>query len=143
MNLNRLVGSTVFISVLLGLLLYFYPSDIANQKDISQIIEFEDTEIMFEKPEENGDKFKNFSESDFDFFVYRAHVLSSENNAELIVKNVKNAGFPAFLERLDDNNDLFVVYVGPFLSEDDIVNNMEAIQRLSESQNGEISRWKL
>jgi len=134
MNLNRLVGSTVFISVLLALLLYFYPSDIANQKD---------TEIMFEKPEDNADKFKTFSESDFDFFVYRAHVLSSENNAELIVKNVKNAGFPAFLERLDDNNDLFVVYVGPFLSEDDIVNNMEAIQRLSESQNGEISRWKL
>ena len=51
MNLNRLVGSTVFISILLVLLLYFYPSDIANQKDISQVIEFEDTEILFNKPE--------------------------------------------------------------------------------------------
>ena len=143
MNLNRLVGSTVFISILLILILYFYPSDVSNQNVFSQVIEPEDADTMIEKPDENVDKFKTFSESDFDFFVYRAHVLSSEKNSELIVKKIKNGGFPAFIEALEDNNELFVVYVGPFLSEDDIVNNMEAIQRLSESQNGEISRWKL
>jgi cell division septation protein DedD len=143
MNLNRLVGSTVFISILLILILYFYPSDVSNQNVISNVIELEDADTMIDKPDENVDKFKTFSESDFDFFVYRAHVLSSEKNSELIVKKIKNGGFPAFIEALEDNNELFVVYVGPFLSEDDIVNNMEAIQRLSESQNGEISRWKL
>ena len=143
MNLNRLVGSTVFISILLILILYFYPSDVSNQNVISKVIEPEDAVTMIDKPDENVDKFKTFSESDFDFFVYRAHVLSSEKNSKLIVKKIKNGGFPAFIEALEDNNELFVVYVGPFLSEDDIVNNMEAIQRLSESQNGEISRWKL
>tara|TARA_B100001769_G_C22106206_1_gene597642 strand:- start:1300 stop:1731 length:432 start_codon:yes stop_codon:yes gene_type:complete len=143
MNLNRLVGSTVFISILLILILYFYPSDVSNQNVISKVIEPEDADTIIDKPDENVDKFKTFSESDFDFFVYRAHVLSSEKNSELIVKKIKNGGFPAFIEALEDNNELFVVYVGPFLSEDDIVNNMEAIQRLSESQNGEISRWKL
>ena len=143
MNLNRLVGSSVFISILLILILYFYPSDVSNQNAISKVIEREDADTMIDKPDENVDKFKTFSESDFDFFVYRAHVLSSEKNSELIVKKIKNGGFPAFIEALEDNNELFVVYVGPFLSEDDIVNNMEAIQRLSESQNGEISRWKL
>ena len=143
MNLNRLVGSTVFISILLILILYFYPSDVSNQNVISKVVEPEDADTMIDKPDENVDKFKTFSESDFDFFVYRAHVLSSEKNSELIVKKIKNGGFPAFIEALEDNNELFVVYVGPFLSEDDIVNNMEAIQRLSESQNGEISRWKL
>ena len=143
MNLNRLVGSTVFISILLILILYFYPSDVSNQNVISKAIEPEDVDTMINKPDENVDKFKTFSESDFDFFVYRAHVLSSEKNSELIVKKIKNGGFPAFIEALEDNNELFVVYVGPFLSEDDIVNNMEAIQRLSESQNGEISSWKL
>ena len=143
MNLNRLVGSTVFISILLILILYFYPSDVSNQNVISKVIEPEDAVTMIDKPDENVDKFKTFSESDFDFFVYRAHVLSSEKNSELIVKKIKNGGFPAFIEALEDNNELFVVYVGPFLSEDDIVNNMEAIQRLSESQNGEISSWKL
>ena len=143
MNLNRLVGSSVFISILLILILYFYPSDVSNQNVISKVIEPEDADTMIDKPDENVDKFKTFSESDFDFFVYRAHVLSSEKNSELIVKKIKNGGFPAFIEALEDNNELFIVYVGPFLSEDDIVNNMEAIQRLSESQNGEISRWKL
>ena len=143
MNLNRLVGSTVFISILLILILYFYPSDVSNQNVISKVIEPEDADTMIDEPDENVDKFKTFSESDFDFFVYRAHVLSSEKNSELIVKKIKNGGFPAFIEAMEDNNELFVVYVGPFLSEDDIVNNMEAIQRLSESQNGEISRWKL
>ena len=143
MNLNRLVGSTVFISILLILILYFYPSDVSNQNAISKVIEREDADTMIDKPDENVDKFKTFSESDFDFFVYRAHVLSSEKNSELIVKKIKNGGFPAFIEALEDNNELFVVYVGPFLSEDDIVNNMEAIQKLSESQNGEITRWKL
>ena len=143
MNLNRLVGSTVFISILLILILYFYPSDVSNQNVISKVIEPEDVDTMIDKPDENVDKFKTFSESDFDFFVYRAHVLSSEKNSELIVKKIKNGGFPAFIEALEDNNELFVVYVGPFLSEDDIVNNMESIQALSESNNGEISRWKL
>ena len=143
MNLNRLVGSSVFISILLILILYFYPSDVSNQNVISKVIEPEDADTMIDKADKNVDKFKTFSESDFDFFVYRAHVLSSEKNSELIVKKIKNGGFPAFIEALEDNNELFVVYVGPFLSEDDIVNNMEAIQRLSESQNGEISRWKL
>ena len=143
MNLNRLVGSTVFISILLILILYFYPSDVSNQNVIAKVIEPEDADTMIDKSDENVNKFKVFSESDFDFFVYRAHVLSSEKNSALIVKKIKNGGYPAFLEALEDNNELFVVYVGPFLSEDDIVNNMEAIQRLSESQNGEISRWKL
>ena len=143
MNLNRLVGSTVFISILLILILYFYPSDVSNHNVISKVIKPEDADTMIDKPDENVDKFKTFSESDFDFFVYRAHVLSSEKNSELIVKKIKNGGFPAFIEALEDKNELFVVYVGPFLSEDDIVNNMEAIQMLSESQNGEISRWKL
>ena len=86
MNLNRLVGSTVFISILLILILYFYPSDVSNQNVISKVIEPEDADTMIDKPDENVDKFKTFSESDFDFFVYRAHVLSSEKNSELIVK---------------------------------------------------------
>ena len=46
-------------------------------------------------------------------------------------------------EVFGDKKELFAVYVGPFLSEDDIVNNMSLIQELSESKNGEISRWKL
>ena len=41
------------------------------------------------------------------------------------------------------NNNLYAVYVGPFLTEDDINSNIDLIQEVSESKNGEISRWKL
>ena len=52
-------------------------------------------------------------------------------------------GFPAFVESFGDKRNLHAIYVGPFLSEDDIVTNMDLIKSISESYNGEISRWKL
>ena len=85
----------------------------------------------------------NSSISDFDLFVYRAHVLSSKENSESIVNKINNGGLPAFFEVFEENDKLFAVYVGPFVLESDIVNNMDTIKRLSESQNGEILRWKL
>ena len=87
--------------------------------------------------------FEKFTESDFDFFVYRAHVLSSKENANKLKIKINNGGLPAFVEVFGDKEELFAVYVGPFLSEDDIVSNMNLVQKLSESKNGEISRWKL
>lgn len=143
MNLNRLVGSTVFISILLTLILYFYPSDVSNQNVISKVTESEDAEIMIDKSDVNVNKFKVFSESDFDFFVYRAHILSSKKNAENLKDKINNGGLPSFVEPFGDKKELFTVYVGPFLTEDDIVNNIKLIQDLSESKNGEISKWKL
>ena len=87
--------------------------------------------------------FKEFNESDFDFFVYRAHVLSSQENANKLKEKIVNGGFPAFVESFGDKGNSYAIYVGPFLSEDDIVNNMDLIKIISESNNGEISRWKL
>ena len=137
MSLERLVGFSVFISILLALIFIFYPdeniSDLEFPDNTNEILNY-DNEIS---------SFKNFSESDFDFYVYRAHVLSSQTKTEELVIQINNGGFPAFFESLESNKELFVLYVGPFLSENDIVDNMKAIQRLSESQSEEISRWKL
>ena len=91
--------------------------------------------------EQNG--FVMFDEEYFDLFVYRAHVLSSENNANRIKKKIIEGGFPCFIENFQGKKDRFAVYVGPFLSEDDILKNITLIQNLSESNNGEVSRWKL
>ena len=137
MSLERLVGFSVFISILLALIFIFYPdeniSDLELPDNTNEISNY-DNEIS---------SFTNFSESDFDFYVYRAHVLSSQTKIEELVIQINNGGFPAFFESLESNKELFVLYVGPFLSENDIVDNMKAIQRLSESQSEEISRWKL
>ena len=137
MSLERLVGFSVFISILLALIFIFYPDE--NISDL----EFHDNTNEISNYDNEISSFKNFSESDFDFYVYRAHVLSSQTKTEELVIQINNGGFPAFFESLESNKELFVLYVGPFLSENDIVDNMKAIQRLSESQSEEISRWKL
>ena len=50
---------------------------------------------------------------------------------------------PSFVEIFNKEKNLFAVYVGPFLSEDDILNNIDTIKKLSESNQGEVQPWKL
>ena len=144
MTFERLVGLFFFIGSILILVITFYPetnSFIAN--DYLKDDKNASSNININSNDNLPDNFKNFSISDFDLFVYRAHVLSSKKNSEAIVSTVNDGGLPAFFEVFEENDKLFAVYVGPFLSESDIVNNMDTIKRLSESQNGEILRWKL
>jgi len=144
MTIERLVGLFFFIGSILILIITFYPEtntfiaddDLTEDKNSSSNVNINSNNNL-------PDNFKNFSISDFDLFVYRAHVLSSKENSEAIVNKVNNGGLPAFFEVFEENDKLFAVYVGPFVSESDIVNNMDTIKRLSESQNGEILRWKL
>ena len=143
MTFERLVGLFFFVGSILILVITFYPEtnsfiaddDLTEDKNSSSNTNINNNNLP--------DNFKNFSISDFDLYVYRAHVLSSKENSEAIVNKVNNGGLPAFFEVFEKNNKLFAVYVGPFVSESDIVNNVETIKRLSESQNGEILRWKL
>ena len=140
MQTERIVGLLFFLGILTLFMFVYFPESSSKKDNINS-----DKLISLSSNKEvkiiNG--FKEFEESDFDFFVYRAHVLSSKDNANNLKEKVVNGGFPAFVEIFGDKGNLYAVYVGPFLSEDDIVNNMKSIQALSESNNGEISRWKL
>lgn len=131
MKTERLIGLIVFIGIFGLILFIFYPSD--------KTTETERDEVNIS----SKDDFKVFSESNFDFFVYRAHVLSSKENAENLKNKINDSGYPSFVEPYGDKKNLFAIYVGPFLSEDDIVMNINSIQLISESYNGEIIRWKL
>ena len=145
MHSERLIGLLALIGTFTLAMYIFYPAN--NQVDINSIKREQSnikTEIVDAKIDSSiKGEFQIFTESDFDFFVYRAHVLSSKENANKLKIKINNGGYPAFVEVFGDKKELFAVYVGPFLSEDDIVNNMSLIQELSESKNGEISRWKL
>ena len=144
MTFERLVGLFFFIGSILILVFTFYPetnllivdNDLAEDNNSSSNIKINSNNNL-------PNNFKNFSISYFDLYVYRAHVLSSKESSESIVSKVNNGGLPAFFEVFEENDKLFAIYVGPFVSESDIVNNMDTIKRLSESQNGEILRWKL
>ena len=136
MTTERFVGLLFLSGVMVFLIFIYYPE---SPKINKSLIKEEASSI---KVDEIND-LKEFNESDFDFFVYRAHVLSSKDNAIKLKEKIVDGGYPAFVDNFSNKENLFAVYVGPFLSEDDIVNNMRSIQVLSESNNGEISRWKL
>tara|TARA_B100001173_G_scaffold234376_1_gene204005 strand:+ start:1303 stop:1755 length:453 start_codon:yes stop_codon:yes gene_type:complete len=147
---ERLIGLTVFLGIFLSFIFVFYPNkDSSNSSNT--ILSVQNTEIPNLIEDSNvipnelspNERFRNFSESDFDFFVYRAHILSSKKNANNLKDKINNGGLPSFIEPFGDKKELFAVYVGPFLTEDDIVNNIKLIQDLSESKKGEISKWKL
>ena len=136
MTTERFVGLLFLTGVLVFLIFIYYPES-------PKINNFFVKEEVSSIKEDKTNDFKEFNESDFDFFVYRAHVLSSKDNAIKLKEKIVDGGYPAFVDNFSNKENLFAVYVGPFLSEDDIVNNMKSIQVLSESNNGEISRWKL
>mgnify|MGYP005722085743 FL=1 len=136
MSKERFVGLIFLIAIFSFSIIKYYPQN-------SMVDEFSTSQNSSSESPKKANNFREFKESDFDFFVYRAHVLSSKENADKLVERVLNSGFPSFVETFGENGDLFAIYVGPFLSKDDIVNNMDLIQVVSESSNGEISRWKL
>ena len=160
MNIERIVGLVFSISALLILLFVVLTPQVDYQQDfkiadaapeIEEIakIEFEEEskEIAKEEPLKPNKEIvadvANIDRSDFDLFVFRVHVLSSEDNAKKMVTKINEGGFPAFTEVFGSKKNLHAVYVGPFIEESDINQNIELIQKVSESQNGEISRWKL
>ena len=136
MSKERFVGLIFLIAIFSFSIIKYYPQN-------SMVDEFSPPQNSSSESSKKANNFREFKESDFDFFVYRAHVLSSKENADKLVEQVLNSGFPSFVESFGENGDLFAIYVGPFLSKDDIVNNMDLIQEVSESSNGEISIWKL
>ena len=140
MKLERLLGLLAITGVTLLALFLFFPSrhtDDIPFFDSSIKIDLEQSILSVTKD------FKILSESNFDFYVYRAHVLSSENNALRLTEQIKKGGMPSFVEIFNKEKNLFAVYVGPFLSEDDILNNIDTIKKLSESNQGEVQPWKL
>jgi cell division septation protein DedD len=158
MNIERIVGLVFSISLLLVLLFVvltpqidyqqeFTVSDpVINETTVSdeEAVEAEEKEIevLIESPIFESEV-ANIEKSDFDLFVLRVHVLSSEDNAKKMVTKINEGGFPAFTEIFGTKKNLHAVYVGPFIEKNDIELNIESIQKVSESKNGEISRWKL
>ena len=157
MNIERIVGLVFSISLLLVLLFAVLTPQIDYQQEFTvsnpvisektseeEVAEVEEkeTQILKENPIFESDV-ANIQKTDFDLFVLRVHVLSSEDNAKKIVTQINEGGFPAFTELFGAKQNLHAVYVGPFIEKDDIELNMDLIQQVSESKNGEISRWKL
>ncbi len=168
MNIERFVGLAFSIGLLLLTLFVFLKPQIDYQQEqtvnvvnnIQEVVQDVSIEIVAteeieqkQKPHEDVAELpvtKNkdlgamdIKKSDFDLFVLRVHVLSSQDNATAMVTKLKENGIIAFTEIFGEEKNLHAVYVGPFIDENDIHNNIELIQKVSETTEGEIFRWKL
>ena len=169
MNLERSIGFIFLISTILALGFLIEPQEHYknNQttKIINQVVESDDDSIQVTQTEVEAQieeipdieiKEKSepvladssidaefLKESDFDLFVLRVHVLSSLENAETLSEKIKKGGYPSFVEVFGKNKNLYAIYVGPFLSKEEISSNIADIKEVSQSSQGEVTRWKL
>ena len=168
MSIERFVGLAFSIGLLLLTLFVFLKPQINYQQEqtinvVNNIQEFvqdvpigivateeieqkeEPQEDVAEPPVTNNKDLAamNIKKSDFDLFVLRVHVLSSQDNAAAMVIKLKENGIIAFTEIFGEEKNLHAGYVGPFIDENDSHNNIELIQKVSETKEGDIFRWKL
>jgi len=126
MNLEKFVGF-IFI-VLMGLIIFIFV--------LSPQPKYQDSISYQLAPNARG-----LSQENFEMYVVRVNVFENKENASNLVKKIEKWSFPAYMEELS-NNDLIAVYVGPFISKEDIDKNIEFIYEISETDSGEIVLWK-
>ena len=97
MRLERIVGLFFISALLIFLMFIFYPKDLSNN-NTADLVKAKKIEIEVTKDK----NFNEFVETDFDFFVYRAHVLSSKKNADILKNEIEEGGYPAFIENLEN-----------------------------------------
>ena len=138
------------------------PPYLDGDEEILRSIEFNTCELLvkndetyYEKTNQIEESFKaiakelekaeaaklKMEKSKFPLFILKAHLLSQEKYAKEMVTIIQESGFPAFFE-IDSDTKLYAVYVGPFLSERFLADNIDEIQKITSSNSTEILRWE-
>ena len=160
MNINRLLGIFIAITVLVWILVFALSPQPKYQKNINinipklpepsidqkqlQKIEFNEVKNNFididvkdtlPSAKEKVDKI------DFNLYVYKIGAFGSSAAISNIVKSYNDAGFPAFTEQNKSNINLTNVLVGPFASQNDIKDNQEMLNKIAGIDAGEVMAW--
>ena len=160
MNINRLLGIFIAITVLVWILVFALSPQPKYQKNSNiyiprlpepsidqgqlQKIEFNEVKNNFvdidvkdtlPSAKEKVDKI------DFNLYVYKIGAFGSSATISNIVKSYNDAGFPAFTEQNKSNINLTNVLVGPFASQNDIKDNQEILNKIAGIEAGEVMAW--
>ena len=160
MNINRLLGIFIAITVLVWILVFALSPQPKYQKNINinipklpepsidqkqlQKIEFNEVKNNFididvkdtlPSAKEKVDKI------DFNLYVYKIGAFGSSATISNVVKSYNDAGFPAFTEQNKSNINLTNVLVGPFASQNDIKDNQEMLNKIAGIEVGEVMAW--
>lgn len=160
MNINRLLGIFIAITVLVWILVFALSPQPKYQKNINinipklpepsidqkqlQKIEFNEVKNNFididvkdtlPSAKEKVDKI------DFNLYVYKIGAFGSSTTISNVVKSYNDAGFPAFTEQNKSNINLTNVLVGPFANQNDIKDNQEILNKIAGIEAGEVMAW--
>lgn len=160
MNINRLLGIFIAITVLVWILVFALSPQPKYQKNINiNIPKLPEPSIdqgQLQKIELNEVK-NNFididvkdtlpsakekvDKIDFNLYVYKVGAFGSSATISNVVKSYNDAGFPAFTEQNKSNINLTNVLVGPFANQNDIKDNQERLNKIAGIEAGEVMAW--
>ena len=160
MNINRLLGIFIAITVLVWILVFALSPQPKYQKNINiNIPKLPEPSIdqgQLQKIELNEVK-NNFididvkdtlpsakekvDKIDFNLYVYKIGAFGSSATISNVVKSYNDAGFPAFTEQNKSNINLTNVLVGPFANQNDIKDNQEILNKIAGIEAGEVMAW--
>jgi hypothetical protein len=160
MNINRLLGIFIAITVLVWILVFALSPQPKYQKNINiNIPKLPEPSIdqgQLQKIELNEVK-NNFididvkdtlpsakekvDKIDFNLYVYKIGAFGSSTTISNVVKSYNDAGFPAFTEQNKSNINLTNVLVGPFANQNDIKDNQEILNKIAGIEAGEVMAW--
>ena len=160
MNINRLLGIFIAITVLVWILVFALSPQLKYQKNsninIPKLPEPSIDQKQLQKIELNEVK-NNFididvkdtlpsakekvDKIDFNLYVYKIGAFGSSTTISNVVKSYNDAGFPAFTEQNKSNINLTNVLVGPFANQNDIKDNQEILNKIAGIEAGEVMAW--
>ena len=160
MNINRLLGIFIAITVLVWILVFALSPQPKYQKNINinipKLPEPSIDQKQLQKIELNEVK-NNFididvkdtlpsakekvDKIDFNLYVYKIGAFGSSTTISNVVKSYNEAGFPAFTEQHKSNINLTNVLVGPFANQNDIKDNQERLNKIAGIEAGEVMAW--
>tara|TARA_B100000700_G_scaffold8381_1_gene8760 strand:+ start:861 stop:1349 length:489 start_codon:yes stop_codon:yes gene_type:complete len=160
MNINRLIGIFIALTILIWVLIFALSPQPKYQKSININIpklpepivdQTKLKQIKFEEVKNNSLEIdtkdtlpsakERVSKIDFNLYVYKIGAFSSINAISNVVKSFNDAGFPAFTEKNKSNQDLTNVLVGPFASKQDIMENQKTLNQIADIELGEVLAW--
>ena len=160
MNINRLLGIFIAITVLVWILVFALSPQPKYQKNINinipklpepsidqkqlQKIEFNEVKNNFidiDVKDTLPSAKEKVNKIDFNLYVYKIGAFGSSVTISNVVKSYNDAGFPAFTEQNKSNINLTNVLVGPFASQNDIKDNQEILNKIAGIEAGEVMAW--
>ena len=160
MNINRLLGIFIAITVLVWILVFALSPQLKYQKnsninipklpepsiDLEQLQKIEFNEVKNNSLDiDTKDTLPSAKEKvnkiDFNLYVYKIGAFGSSVTISNVVKSYNDAGFPAFTEQNKSNINLTNVLVGPFASQNDIKDNQEMLNKIAGIEVGEVMAW--